>query len=163
MTKKKEKENEKNIEHSLKMRKKFSLADAIASKAGGGIFKGASTVPIMTQLRMEINQFVKDNIKDSSGALKATLNMIVNENDLLVADNEKDPLNGLKQIIDKILKTDYTLHEFVRKVDQKYGQMYSERPYFQKPGQTPHEDDEYTHESVKSALQTLLEKMKLFE
>jgi hypothetical protein len=48
------------------------------------------------------------------------------------------------------------LYEFVKQVDFKWGQMYDERPYFQSPGQAPHPNDEYTHESVKKKLRKLV-------
>ena len=55
-----------------------------------------------------------------------------------------------------LLGKEPVFHEFVRQVDQKYGEMYRERPYFQRPGQEPHPDDEYTHASVKNDLEGLL-------
>jgi hypothetical protein len=36
------------------------------------------------------------------------------------------------------------LREFVRRVDMRWGQMYDERPHFERPGHPPHPDDEYT-------------------
>lgn len=44
-------------------------------------------------------------------------------------------------------------------MDLKWGQMYQQRPYFQQPGQPPHPDDEYTHDSVKENLEDLLRKI----
>ncbi|NQZ65375.1 MAG: hypothetical protein HRT59_25880, partial [Crocosphaera sp.] len=44
-------------------------------------------------------------------------------------------------------------------VDFQWGKMYDERPYFQSPGQPPHPDDEYTHESVEEKLKSLLTKL----
>jgi hypothetical protein len=49
------------------------------------------------------------------------------------------------------------LYELVRRVDVKWSQIYDERPYFQQPGQAPHPDDEYTHESVRLTLNQFLE------
>ena len=39
--------------------------------------------------------------------------------------------------------------------------MYDERPYFQSPGQPPHPEDEYTHDSVKGKLINFLESIAI--
>ena len=50
----------------------------------------------------------------------------------------------------------------MRQVDIKWGQMYGERPHFQQPGQPPHPDDEYTHESVRQDLLDLQVKLQQY-
>ena len=47
-------------------------------------------------------------------------------------------------------------HEFVRQIDFRWGQIMEERPHFQRAGQPAHEDDAYTHESVRQTLGELL-------
>lgn len=50
--------------------------------------------------------------------------------------------------------------EFVRQVDVRWGELYQERPMFQRPGQAPAPEDEYTDESVRQILTSLLEKLQ---
>ncbi len=63
-------------------------------------------------------------------------------------------------MVDKILSNSSIFYEFVRQVDLKWGQMYQERPFFQKPGQNAHPEDEYSHESVKAQLLSLQKQIK---
>ncbi|WP_042891996.1 hypothetical protein, partial [Anaplasma marginale] len=67
------------------------------------------------------------------------------------------PLIAFEAILSSVIDNENLLYEFVKEVDRKWGQMYDERPYFQKPGQPPHPNDEYTHESVRLQLVDLLE------
>ncbi|WP_342597893.1 hypothetical protein VKI21_02715 [Cyanobacterium aponinum UTEX 3222] len=137
----------------------FTLADFIA-KEGGDFLKGESPVPKIVQLKTEINFFIKNNLKDLSGSLQAVLQDWVNISDDKISSNRENPLNALSLIIEEIISNDNLYYEFVRQVDLKWGQMYQERPYFQKPGQIPHPEDEYTHDSVKIQLLDLLTRVK---
>ena len=56
----------------------------------------------------------------------------------------------------RILDSDYLLGELVRQCDVEWGRAYGERPYFQKEGSPPHQDDPYTVESVRGSLTALL-------
>lgn len=122
--------------------------------------KGESPVPKIVQLKTEINFFIKNNLKDLSGSLQAVLQDWVNISDDKISSNRENPLNALSLIIEEIISNDNLYYEFVRQVDLKWGQMYQERPYFQKPGQIPHPEDEYTHDSVKIQLLDLLTRVK---
>lgn len=150
--------DDKKIEDELRSRRKFTMADGIGQNAKG-MFKDVSVVPALTQAQTEICQFVRSNVNDSSGALVSVLERRVKSSDSLVANHIEAPLEALKSIIKKVLSSDHQLYEFVREVDQKYGQIYLERPHFQRPGQEAHPDDEYTHKSVKSDLEALLLKL----
>ncbi len=134
--------------------RKFTLADAIAA-AGNNFFKGESPVPILLRAVTEINGFIDKHISDSSGALKAVLQDWVKQ-DSRVSEQIDQPLIALEQILTSITTNSEILYEFVRQVDFKWGQIYGDRPYFQQPGQSPHPDDEYTHNSVKQQLLALL-------
>ncbi|MDJ0637077.1 MAG: hypothetical protein QNJ34_28130 [Xenococcaceae cyanobacterium MO_188.B29] len=98
-------------------------------------------------------------MSDSSGALQAVLDIWI-ERDSSLSENLDSPLIALQEILSTLTNNQGLLYEFVRQVDQKWGQMYSERPYFQQPGQTPHPEDEYTHESVRLKLIKLLDIVK---
>lgn len=158
-------EKKQDLDQDLELQKdiyqgrEFTLADFIA-KEGGDFLKGESPVPKIVQLKTEINFFIKNNLKDLSGSLQAVLQDWVNISDDKISSNQENPLNALSLIIEEIISNDNLYYEFVRQVDLKWGQMYQERPYFQKPGQPPHPEDEYTHDSVKFQLLDLLTRVK---
>lgn len=136
----------------------FSIAEAIG-REGGTFLKGESTVPKLVQVRAAINTFIDRNLRDPSAALQAILHQWVKV-DPRVSQYKQTPLVALEKILQSILDNPNLLYELVRQVDIKWGQMYDERPYFQKPGQPPHPNDEYTHESVRQDLQNLSTRLK---
>ncbi len=83
-----------------------------------------------------------------SGALRSVLRRWVRDNKVAVANKLKQPCRVLQEIIDTIPEASYSLQEFVRQADVRWGEMYKERPCFQSEGMAPHPDDEYTYESV---------------
>ena len=147
-----------DIQQELRMQQKFSLSGVIGQQAGGAM-KGASPVPKLAQVTTEILQFIDHNLADSSGALKSVLQRKVKTNELIVARHLDDPMTALHEIVQSILEKESTLQEFVRQVDVKWGQIFQERPHFQQPGEAPHPDDEYTHESVRDLLIGFMEKI----
>ena len=136
----------------------FSLAEAIG-REGGTFLKGESTVPQLVQVVTAINTFIDRNLHDRDAALQAILHQWVKV-DPRVSKYKKTPLVALEKILESILSNPNLLYELVRQVDIKWGQMYEERPYFQQPGQPPHPNDEYTHESVRQDLQKLSIRLK---
>ena len=136
----------------------FSIAEAIG-REGGTFLKGESTVPKLVQVITTINTFIDRNLRDPSAALQATLHQWIKV-DPRVSQYKETPLVALEKILQSILDNPNLLYELVRQTDIKWGQMYDERPYFQKPGQPPHPDDEYTHESVTKDLQNLSVRLK---
>jgi hypothetical protein len=157
MTPDKDKEKEKEIElqRDILSGRKFSLADVIGQQ-GGSFLKGESPVPPMMQAVTEINAFVASRLGDSSGALQAVLQDWVRNDQGKVSSNLNSPMLALRLIIEELLNNQELYYEFVRQVDFKWGQIYGERPYFQRPGQPAHPQDEYTHQSVKERLVGLL-------
>ena len=143
------------LEREVRSKRKFSLGEAIA-REGGMSFKGVDAVPPHKQAQTRISQFIRAHVRDNSGALKRHLEVRVTENETLVGTHLGAPLEALRTAVQNILRTDAMLVEFVRQVDQRYGQMYDVRPHFHKAGQDPHPEDEYTHDSVRAALEQLL-------
>ena len=144
-----------DVERDIRACQSYSLAGAIG-RAGAGTLQGASPVPELVQAVNEIETFVNRRTQDLSGALKAVLRQAVRANEVVVERHGAVPLDALHEIVRPILENDVLLVDFVRRVDAEYGRMTDERPHFQKPGQTPHPEDEYTHESVRRALVALL-------
>ncbi|WP_013323961.1 hypothetical protein [Gloeothece verrucosa] len=139
--------------------RQFSLADVIG-REGGDFLKGESPVPKLLQAVTEINVFIAQNLADSSGALQAILQNWVKDDQAGVSRHLNCPLLALRDLLETIVNNPQLLYELVKQVDFKWGQIYDERPHFQLPGQPPHPEDEYTHESVKEKLNNLLELVK---
>lgn len=133
---------------------KFTLANGIAREAQG-LFKDASLVPALKQAQLEIQLFLKDHLDDHNGCLRAILLRRVQQNDLLLASHLDRPVEALQAMVQKLLEQDSLLVDLVREVDQYYGELYLERPLFQRPGQAAHPDDPYTHQSVRQQLLSL--------
>jgi hypothetical protein len=135
----------------------FSIAEAIG-REGGTFLKGESTVPKLIQVITAINIFIDRNLIDPDAALQAILHQWV-KGDPRVSQYKETPLVALAEILSSVLNNPNLLYELVRQVDIKWGQMYGERPYFQQPGQPPHPNDVYTHESVRQDLLDLQQKL----
>jgi len=104
-----------------------------------------------------IQVFLQEKSRDTWACLNPMLVRWV-EQDEFLSHNFEQPLAVLKHTIKLILDQQDTLEEFVRQIDVLYGETHSERPIFQKPGEDPHPEDVYTHQSVKHDLKTLLTK-----
>ena len=154
----KDKESDRELQRDILSGRQFSLADVIG-KEGGSFLKGESPVPPLMQAVAEINAFVAANLGDSSGALQAVLQNWVKDDEERVSNSFNSPLVALRQIIEAILNNEELFYEFVRQVDFKWGQIYGERPYFQRPGQPANPLDEYSHEIVREKLVAFLETM----
>lgn len=152
-----QREQEENLQKDILSDRKYSLAEAIG-REGGSFLKGESPVPKLVQVTTEVNLFIDKNLSDSSGALQSVLKRWI-KSDPLLSEHLESPLKGLDKILEKILTQKGLFYEMVREADVKWGQMYQERPYFQKPGEPPHPEDEYTHESVRNKLSLLRAKI----
>ncbi len=146
------------IQRELRARQKFSVAGAIG-RAGSGLLKGESPIPRQVQTTTEIIRFIDQNTPASKGALKSILRRRVKQNQAAVERHLDNPILALREIIQAILDKEFALQEFVRQVDARWGEMFMEPPHFQKAGQNPHPDDEYTYDSVKQDLRVLLKKL----
>ncbi|MFP4338397.1 MAG: hypothetical protein ACLFQP_10750 [Halothece sp.] len=157
MNSQRDRDQEENLQRDILSDRKYSLAEAIG-REGGNFLKGESPVPKLVQVTTEVNLFIDNNLKDSSGALQSVLKRWV-KFDPLLSQYLESPLQGLDKILEKILTQKGLFYEMVKETDVKWGQMYQERPYFQKPGDPPHPEDEYTHESVREKLSLLRQKI----
>ncbi|MBW2257779.1 MAG: hypothetical protein JRI25_24700 [Deltaproteobacteria bacterium] len=134
------------MEWDIRAHRKFSLAEVIG-REGGDFLKGESPVPPHVQAIAAISGFVDEHVPDVSGALRAVLQQQVRTSEL-------------EDIVVGLLEHEHTLYEFVRRVDFEGGRLMLERPHFQQPGQPPHPEDEYTHESVRAALTALVAEVR---
>lgn len=148
-------ELEEEIRCDIYQGREFTLADIIA-REGASFMKGESPIPRLVQVQTEINTFISQNLRDVSGALQAVLRRWVLEDIARISQHLDAPLQALLGLLESILNNPPILYELVRQVDMLWGEMNGERPYFQQPGQPPHPDDEYTHESVEQQLTELV-------
>ncbi len=150
------------IQREMRAQQKFSPAGAIG-RAGSGLLKGESPVSLQDQAISALTRWIDQQTPDPSGALQSILRRKIRGNELLVASHLQHPLNVLRELIDSILANDYTLEEFVRQVDVRWGELFQERPLFQRAGQAAKPADEYTYESVRQDLVLLREKLQEYE
>jgi len=153
------KDKEKEIEREIRRRQGFSIGRAI-EREGGDYLKGASPVPRQVRAEAVLLNFVVDFLRDTSGALRTTLQKAIANDEVRVSEHLDDPVVALEVYLDNMLENENVLYEFVSRVDTEWGRIFFERPHFQRPDQAPHPDDEYTHESVRRALSDLLVKAK---
>lgn len=146
------------IQREIRLQQKFSMAGAIG-RAGSGLMKGESPISQQQQAITALTHWINQQTPDPSGALKSILCQRLRGNKLLVERHLQQPGNALREMIEATLSSDYALHEFVRQVDVRWGELYQHRPLFQRSGQAANPDDEYSHESVRRDLILLLDKL----
>jgi hypothetical protein len=152
------KEADAELEREIREGRKFSLAEAIGRLAGPGMMKGVSPVPRKQQAEAEIASFLDRNVNSPAGAMSVVLFRRVKESELLL-NNYDQPLIALAGYAQTVLDSEYLLQELVRECDVEWGNVFGERPYFEKEGCPPHRDDPYTAESARTTLCQLVEKL----
>ncbi|HIK44760.1 MAG TPA: hypothetical protein IGR64_07695 [Leptolyngbyaceae cyanobacterium M65_K2018_010] len=147
-----------DIQQEIRRDRPFSLADVIGQEAGN-FMQGESPVPRLVQARGEATQYLKEHLEDLPGALQQVLQQWIEADEARMSRHLDTPVNALKELLETVLQSPETLYELVRQADMTWGRLYDERPYFQQPGQDPHPQDEYTHESVRATLTVCLQRL----
>jgi broad specificity phosphatase PhoE len=147
-------EADAELEREIRKSRKFTLAEAIGRMAGPGAMKGVSPVTGIQQAVAEIHEYLNQHLADAAGALSSVLLRQVKESELLLKGFEQ-PLVVLAGHIRRVLDSEYLLKELVREADVEWGQVFGERPSFEKDGCPPAPDDPYTLESVRTLLTRL--------
>ena len=147
-----------DIQREIRLGRPFSLADAIGQEAGN-FMKGASPIPPLVQAKHGAQEALKACLQDRPGALQQVLERWLLDDETRLSHHMKNPPEAAKDLIGSILRSPETLYELVRQADVTWGQIYDSRPHFQQPGQAPHPDDEYTHESVQHTLEDCLRRL----
>lgn len=155
----KQSENDEIIQREILLERKFSIADAIG-REGCNFIKGESPIPLLDQVVSEISVFIQNNINDTSRILMSVLQRTVKNDRVKIAENIERPFSYLHRLIKSYIDNPNLLYEITWEVDFTWGQIHNEKPYFQKPGEPPHPDDEYSHETVKEKLKDLLVKIE---
>jgi hypothetical protein len=147
-----------DIQQEIRLSRPFTLADAIGQEAGS-FMKGASPIPPLVQVKHGAQQALKESLLDRPGALHRVLEQWLTDNEARLSRHRGNPVAAVKDLLETVLRSPETLYELVRQADVTWGQIYDSRPHFQQPGQAPHPDDEYTHESVRATLVTCLDRL----
>ncbi len=129
----------------------FTLADAIGKAGGAGLLRGDAAVPRPLRARAVLDGFVDQHLVDGPGALRVVLKQVVRE-DLRVSRSFDAPMVALEGILRELVGEDEVLFELARRVAVVCGELYGERPFFQRPGGEAHPDAEYCHDSIRGAL-----------
>ena len=153
-------DDDQAIERDILEHRKFSWEEAIARQAGKNLMKGASPVSTKRQAEFFIEKYLREELVDSERALRIVLDRYVTESEVLLQLEFKKPLVALAICIEDLLAAEPRLSEFVRQVDAQWGQLYEERPYFQREGSAAHPDDPYTIESVRQRLTAFLQQLR---
>jgi hypothetical protein len=145
---------EDDLEREIRAHRKFSLVEAIG-RMGGDLLKGASPVSGKRQAELAIEHYLRKHLPDAEGALQVVLQRRVKESEILLKGYEQ-PFDVLFRVIEYLLDSEERLRRFVGQVDMEWGRLYSERPYFEIEGRSPHAQDPYTLISVRKKLVKLL-------
>jgi hypothetical protein len=144
-----------DIQQELRLSRPFTLAAAIGQEAGN-FMQGESPIPRLVQTKHGAQQALKEALSDGPGALQRVLDQWLVDDEARLSRYLENPTEAVKDLLASVLRSPETLYELVRQTDVVWGQIYGARPYFQQPGQPPHPDDEYTHESVRATLEICL-------
>ena len=142
------------LEREIRAQRKFSLAEAIG-RMGGDLLKGASPVTGKRQAELVLERYLRKNLSDAEGALQVALQRRLKESEVLLKGYDQ-PFDVLSRLLESLLDSEERLRRFVGQVDAEWGRLYSERPYFEIEGRSPHPQDPYTFDSVRDQLARLL-------
>jgi hypothetical protein len=159
MSKDKENEGQETLQQQLRRGQRFSIGDAIG-REGGGYMKDASSVPWTKEAAAAVHRLLADHLVDTTGCARQVLESKVTDDLVTLGRHRAAPAGAILERIDRLLANEASLQEFVRRVDTEWGRQMVERPHFERPGRPPHPDDEYTHASVRRALQGLADRLR---
>jgi hypothetical protein len=149
-------EADAQLEREIREGRKFTLEEAIGRLAGPGMMKGESPATRKQQAEAAIESYLDRHLNSPAGAMSVVLLRRVKESELLL-NNLDQPFVVLASCVQQILGSEYLLQEIVRESDVEWGRAYGERPFFEKEGAPPDQDDPYTVDSVRKSLTKLLE------
>ena len=147
---------ESDLEREIRSQRKFNMSEAIARAGGAELLKGASPVTLKRQAELEIALYLESHLVGSGVPFENVLVRHVADSALLLEQGYEKPLCALKCVIDRLLRSEERLREFVRQIDAEWGRINQERPHFDRKGKPPSPDDPYTIASVQKSLSQLM-------
>jgi hypothetical protein len=151
-------EADAQLEREVRAERKFTIAEAIGRLAGPGSMKGASPVTRRQQAESEIGTWLRQHLAQAGDALPTILLRRISAGEKLLNDPGR-PLDILLAYCQEVLGSEFLLADLVRDADFEWGRISGERPHFEKKGSSPHPDDPYTLESVRSLLSGLVSQL----
>jgi hypothetical protein len=148
-------EDARRIEHEIRGQRGADLADRLLGRDGGAHLRGASPTPALERARLEVQQWLERNLRDSDGALATVLERRLMLSTELVERNLGRPQDTLAEWLDRLLDRPNAIADLVREADREWGHRYQERPLFERPGEPPDPDDPYTIAGVTTELRRL--------
>ncbi|HOX25536.1 MAG TPA: hypothetical protein PLL30_11805 [Candidatus Krumholzibacteria bacterium] len=143
------------IERDARLHLRASLTAALAGRDGGGHLRGASPTPVITRALLEIDLWLRDALVDPAGCLRIViLRRLEGLPDLLEAGLGQ-PAATVAVWLERLLALPGAMTDLVRETDMTWGQRFAERPRFERDGQQPEPDDEYTIAGVTRLLTDL--------
>ncbi len=143
------------LEREIRRERTFTMAEAIGRLAGSGSMKGASPISRLQQAQVKVDEHLKQRLDDRLGILVTVLSRQVREGRLLL-ESVDHPLAAIRAHVQAVLGSTYLLEELVRETDMEWGQVFGERPYFEREGRAADPDDPYTVASVRATLSQFL-------
>lgn len=150
---------ETDLAREIREGRKFTLAEAIGRLAGPGAMKGVSPRTGIQQAEAVIERFLEQHLDSPAGALGTVLFRQVKASETLL-NNFAVPLVAIASEVQRILDSNYLLKDLTRRADCEWGRVYGERPYFEKQGAEPNDDDPYTAVSVRQSLTRLCDRLE---
>ena len=144
--------NSREIQAEVRQGRRFSIAEMIG-REGGTLLRGQDSIPRPMRAIAALNHFLDIHLSDPEGALKPVLQRWLAE-DSRFSQNLDLPLLAMAEVLEQMAQPP-ELYEFARQVNVHWGQMYGDRPRFQRPGQPPHPEAAYSHESIETLLNEL--------
>lgn len=151
-----ERNDEQRIEQEIRRRRGFTVAGALAGCDDGGHLKGASPTPLVRKAVLNLAHWLDAHLDDDEGALRTVIVRTLGDRPDLLARHVDDPAGAIAAWLPTVLATDGLLAELVRQADVEWGRCYQTRPYFEREGAPPHQDDPYTRADVRRRLADLL-------
>jgi hypothetical protein len=151
--------SDENIERELRLKRPFSLGEAVAREGGSGLLGGASPIAHQRQVELAAEDLLDAHLDDSEGALRQVLLRDTRRAAEAAQREESDASQLLRSLVAAFLDSDTSLTDLVRRADAEWGRLYEERPHFDHSGVESEEDDPYTVDSVRAQLETLLDRL----
>jgi hypothetical protein len=148
-------DEKKRIEREIRASRRADLASALAGRDGGGHLAGASPTPVLKRALLEIDQWLRVNLDDGDGDLRAAILARLEAAPDRLEGGLGRPQTTVTAWLDGILDNPGAIADLVLDADRRWGARTGERPHFEQPNRPASSDDPYTIAGVTAALQAL--------
>jgi hypothetical protein len=150
-----------NLQEQIEQEARLAMAknnpQALGGLQLGGL--GGSPIPPLEQGRLAAKTLLDTHLKDRETALNIALTQYIKDNWERYGTEpqwaQKDLITLLQSCLDPA-----TLTELTRRADFLWGQLYGEKPIFERAGQQANPEDPYTWASVTQQINHLIQQLK---